>query len=666
MLWRYLAITVLTVLLVFPACCNADTPASSMIKAIMVDTPPTLDGVLDDACWQNLQEYTGFVDDSTMKLTDVQTTVKICHDKDNIYIAFHALHPDPSKLSALETKRNGSIGKDDNIRVHIDASHLHKTASFFAVSAIGTQAEVIEKTQATKVDWKGDWRSATKIVDDGYNVEMEIPFSLLIFDKNQDTFGVIFSRYHSDKQIATQWPDLNGTWDYKYAADWSGIEPARVRPKPVMMGYMLGTAGSNDDNKVSQGLDLRYPFSNDMSALVSIKPDFGNVEQSVEDVDFSYTERYLPDYRPFFQEGGLPIDSRIFYSNRITDFDLGARFSGRNGPHNFGLINARDFGDTNDTIFGYSRAFTERSGFQVGFGDHRTPGHHNLATGFNGNLGWLDGQRRHSLSSGFTISKTSDQLATPDRPGGQMRYINYSTSGGNGDISGYIDYGHVDSDFDGELGYTPDWGVYGKSFGLGRSKNFRDRNLKSTSISFNASEWDEIDGGVYAKNLSLSGSLRYINGTGISASISKSRFKEFHDRSQNLGYSWNSNKLNSGGGLSYSWGMKADGKRSYASVYQNLKIGEKLVAGLSLGREKIAEPSPYVGTRSLMIFTLNYDLDPERSIGGRIIQRSGKGNAYFVYRQQVRHGMDIYFIYGDPNAEETKNKFILKLVRPMW
>ncbi|MDO8587364.1 MAG: hypothetical protein Q7T82_10015 [Armatimonadota bacterium] len=83
-------------------------------------------------------------------------------------------------------------------------------------------------------------------------------------------------------------------------------------------------------------------------------------------------------------------------------------------------------------------------------------------------------------------------------------------------------------------------------------------------------------------------------------------------------------------------------------------------------RERIGASSPYAGTRRQVVTTWNYDLTPEKSIGGRLVRRLGKQNLYFSYRQQVRRGMDAYLIYGDPNAEESTDRISLKIVQPLF
>jgi hypothetical protein len=73
------------------------------------------------------------------------------------------------------------------------------------------------------------------------------------------------------------------------------------------------------------------------------------------------------------------------------------------------------------------------------------------------------------------------------------------------------------------------------------------------------------------------------------------------------------------------------------------------------------------------VVTLNYELTPERVLGGRWVNNrieSGgaavsTNNFYLTYAQQLRTGQEVYLLLGLPNAERTQNRIALKLVSPI-
>ena len=561
---------------------------------------------------------------------------------------------------AYEKKRNSSIlYKDDYVMVWIDSTHQRRNYSQFKVNALGTQWESLEGGSANKIEWRGDWRAAAKVVEDGFNVEMAIPFSLLKYNRNQDTFGICLMRSFPIENISVTWPDMDGRFDSVRFADWNDVNPPWERPKPVFMGYLTSSGGAGS-NQSQIGVDIKHPFSVDTLGLLSINPDFGTIDQGVETVDFSYTERGLADNRPFFQDWSMALPGCIFYSRRVPDFDLGARMAGRRGPHSFGLMNARGPGALNDTALSYVRAFGDLSYVTAALTDHRTPGHRNTVGAFIGHLGWANGVRKHDLGCAVLASGTTGLQS------GQLRDMGYSTSGGSGRLGGNIYYGRVDATYNPELGILSDTDTRGGSISLDWFKDYRNSKLMSLKLHSNVSRFKRLDGSPFTDGLSFGLHTAFVGAYGFSFHSTLATREEFDDAYNRLEAFWHEISPNTPGSMGYSWGRKANGRYSSMTLKQQFRFAEDLVLSVLVERERIGKPSPYAGIRRQVVTTMNYDLTPEKSVGGRIVRRLGKQNIYLSYRQQVRRGMDVYIIYGDPNAEESIGRLSLKLVRPLF
>jgi hypothetical protein len=664
--------------------------APPVITVTEVTETPKLDGLLDDACWQGLPQYTDFFDERTKEPAKLKTSVMLCRDKEFIYVAYHAFCPDPKKIPAHEKKRNGRTSADDCAWVDIDSTHQHRDYSWFAVNSIGTQFDGLEGGSINKIQWRGDWRAAAKVVEDGYNVEMAIPFSLLKHKEGQDTFGLCIERWLPKEKSWVCWPNISGEWDAHNFADWTEVHAPYVPPRPSALSYMIAESGSGDHHSRG-GLDIKYPFAPNKLGQLSVKPDFGTIEQDVESVDFSYSERWLPDNRPFFTEWDLGAPAPMFYSRRIEDFNVGGKIVSRGGPHNFELLNTRSNGSQSDSVARYQHPFGSRSDVSYGLADHQTPGHRNTVQYLDEWFGWKKGKRNHRMGGGNYFSQTTGL------PDGWNNDFQYSTWGQNGKIGGDIRWARVESDFKGELGLTPEKDLQGWGGGPNWYKTYENRKLRGMGFDFNTVTWNHLDGSHYRKEYGFGGSADYMAGYGYWARYWKSNrkntdgamgfFPSYFDHDIGLGGNWNGNIPDMDGGISTEFGERAGGKHTLFLIRQKFKLRDGLV--LSLGHEwsKIADPSPYAGIGRQFIGTLNYDLSPERSIGGRYVRgRSLPGdpihmpgrivlpsdyptprrNLYFIYRQQVRRGMDMYIIYGDPNAAESIGRITVKLVEPIF
>lgn len=639
---------------------GAAPAAPPVIEAAEAGAPPVIDGVLDDPCWQSLPEITSFVDPRARQLSKRQVRVRLCYDERGIYVAFHALHPDPSRIRSFEKKRNGSrIYMDDSVFIGIDSTHAHRANSGFRVNAIGTQYEEIEGGAPTNLTWRGDWRAAAKKTEDGYAVEIAIPFSLLKYNRQQDTFGIVLGRYMPEEDIEVQWPDLDGTWDIARNADWKGLKLPWIKPKPVVLAYAAGGSGDDSEDRVRSGFDIKYPFANDSLGLLSYKPDFSSIEQDVETVDFSYTERRLSDRRPFFQEWNLGTSTTLFYSRRVPDFDAGTRIISRSGSNVYGVMNATTPGSRSDTLLRYQKEIGNRSNFRFGLTDHWVPGHRNQVSYFASSKGWSTGSRTHEASASIYMSSTTGA------PGGTMKHARYNTQGDYNDLQFWVDYGQTDDNFNPELGHCPDVGYRGGYVQVRKPWAFTGGNLRSASVTMYAEKEDRLNGDPFTKDYYIGGNIGYVDGHGFSAYVDKYTREPYDDLAHGVSAWWNDNRPDMNGGASVRWGRTAGGRSFYYSLSQAFKIARDLAIALSYEQSRIDAPSFYAGTGRLLIGTVNYDLTSEQSIGARFVHRNGSSNMYGMLRRQVRRGVDAYLIYGDPNAESTKGGLSFKFVYPI-
>ena len=62
------------------------------------------------------------------------------------------------------------------------------------------------------------------------------------------------------------------------------------------------------------------------------------------------------------------------------------------------------------------------------------------------------------------------------------------------------------------------------------------------------------------------------------------------------------------------------------------------------------------------IATLNYQLSPTRSFGGRVVVQNSDTNWYLFYRNSGGKGTNFYFVLGDPNAQRFVKRASLKVV----
>jgi hypothetical protein len=116
---------------VLAACAVPACAQPPRIQAVRLDSPPKIDGVLDDACWQRPADASEFWYRGNLTRPSEETEAWICYDASCIYVAFWCHDPQPGKIVAQQRKRGGSFGADDRVILHIDPWHSHQNTSYF-------------------------------------------------------------------------------------------------------------------------------------------------------------------------------------------------------------------------------------------------------------------------------------------------------------------------------------------------------------------------------------------------------------------------------------------------------------------------------------------------------------------------------------------------------
>jgi len=627
------------------------------IEAVVADPAPVIDGDLSDACWKQAPSVTDFYFVSDGTKAAEPTTAWLCYDQKNIYMAFYCKDSQPDKIVAQQKKRGGDIGADDWVGFNLDCYNTQRHIVWFDATASGVQVESLQSGDVSKIEWKGDWDAAAKRVTDGYVVELAVPFSILQYDANRTSMGIAFIRRHAR---ANQWwwsPNVGPNTDARNFYLWQGLKLPVVKPKPLLMGYsLLGTGHDNRSERL--GLDMKHALTPSLTGLVTVNPDFRNVEQQVDSVDFSYTERYLPDSRPFFQEGSgrFPL-SNIFYTRRIQDIDVGAKLAGRVGDYGVGFMHTDQFGEEHHNLLQISRQWGDHTWMWLCGIESHTPA-------LNNSVGYFVMDQVVSRKGEDEIKATAS-YATAGSPSDQGRRYRAGIWNRGLPRKLYWNLAHavIEPDYYPYLGLVGDTGIRETDLYLSTYDELSKGKIAEWYVGLDLAKADQMDGSPFTDGIGLYASIQLRNGTGAYVNAGVSRREAYRDRIISGGFSWGGRDLYRNGGVNLGFGEQAGGDYLHWSVVQGWRIADKLNVRADYEYAQIKQPSPQAFLSRQLVVSLAYDLDSERTLGGRLVSREGKANFYLAFKQRVRAGMDAYVIFGDPNAEETRSALTLKLIR---
>jgi hypothetical protein len=297
---------------------------------------PTINGVLDDLCWEE-GEWTGqFVQYSPLEGAEPsqKTEMKILYDAENVYIAFKVHETDLEKIDFQMTRRDQTDG--DAVGICFDSYHDFRTGYAFSITAAGSKVDLLILTTGDDTTWDAVWYGKTSKTQYGWSAEMMIPFSQLRYsDAKELVWGLHAWRWINRAREASYWTqvprDHNGILNH--AGELHGIKDLPKHRRLELLPYTLGKlktypqeAGNpyadGNDFKLSMGLDGKVGIASNFTFDFTINPDFGQVEADPAELNLSNYELFYDEKRPFFLEGKNSFDfnisgANLFYSRRI-------------------------------------------------------------------------------------------------------------------------------------------------------------------------------------------------------------------------------------------------------------------------------------------------------------------------------------------------------------
>jgi Domain of unknown function (DUF5916)/Carbohydrate family 9 binding domain-like len=309
-------------------------------QAARTPQPPVIDGVLNDAAWQQAQPLTGFVQRAPNPgaAATLSTETRILYDDGALYVAMRMHDPSPDSIVAPLGRRDLAGISSDWAHVMIDSYNDKRTAFRFSVNPRGVQKDAFHSNDTNEdLGWDAVWESAARVDSAGWSVEWRIPLSQLRYSgtAGEQTWGVQTTREIARRSEIVDWsqvhPDRTGfVSQFGEIGGIRGIRSARrLEVLPYSVARVTREPGSVDDpywdanqGFGSVGADVKYGLTSDLTLTATINPDFGQVEADPSEVNLSAFETFFQERRPFFTEGAdiFNFDVRFIYSVRGGQF----------------------------------------------------------------------------------------------------------------------------------------------------------------------------------------------------------------------------------------------------------------------------------------------------------------------------------------------------------
>jgi len=344
-----------------PAC------AASCVKvqAVRVSEAPTIDGVLDEAMWAGIEPVTDFRQREPVDGGEPseRTEVRIAYDDDHLYFGWTLFDSEPDRIIATVLEREGKVPFDDRVAIGLDTFDDDRNGYMFGMNAFGTQEdgqftdEEINHGEDWK--WEGVYWSEGRITEDGWELEVAIPFKTIRFPPTDPlTMGIMLYRSIRRKNEQVFWPHVSqrfqaGFYQTSQWAEVGGIQGIprgwNLEVKPFTIAGVQRVAEKAETDVLRDvGLDVKYSLTSNLTLDLTWNTDFAQVEADNAQVNLTRFDLFFPEKREFFLERageftfGEARATEVFFSRRIgIDNEIlgGGRLTGQVGPFSTGFLN---------------------------------------------------------------------------------------------------------------------------------------------------------------------------------------------------------------------------------------------------------------------------------------------------------------------------------------
>lgn len=460
----------------------------------------TVDAALDDPAWAGAMvvdlPFETWPGNNTA--ASVKTRCLITYDSERLYIAFKAFDSEPDKIRAHLSDRDDAW-KDDYVGITLDTFNDQRRAFELFVNPLGVQMDRFnddvrrEKEEA----WDAIWQSAGRITEEGYVVEMAIPFYSLRFPATDQaqTWGFEAFRFmprNQDHQLRSQPRDRDRNCHLCQISQMSGLENLsagrNLEIVPTLTSSQLESREdfprgdfAAGDVDVDPGLTVKWGVTPNMILNGTLNPDFSQVEADVAQLDVNTRfALFFPERRPFFLEGAdvfkTPINA--VFTRNVADPDWGLKLTGKTGRHAIGVFAANDQ-ITNLLLPGNQRSDTttlEEKSTNAALRYRRDVGsssavgalltsreggdYSNRVFGFDALFQFKQSNRISFQALGSETTYPEALAATYDQPEGSFsgRFFRVGFSHNSQDWVGWGRIEDVSSDFRADLGFVPEAG----------------------------------------------------------------------------------------------------------------------------------------------------------------------------------------------------------------
>ena len=332
-------------------------------------TAPTIDGHFSPDEWSDGAHVDGLTQASPEpgEAATQRTEVWIMTDGEHLFVAARLWDTNPEEIVRHTMLRDGDLRTDDRFGFTLDPFLDRQNGYFFQVNANGSRRDFLFEGGGFEPSWDGRWYAEASVDDEGWIVEIAIPFTTINFDPEANVWGFNMARGIRRRSEIDRWADPV----LERFLPSMGRAGNLVGMKGVSQGLGLQVAPSgtlrriDDSNQVAgddeerhftradPSLDVFYKVTPSVTTALTVNTDFGESEVDERQVNLTRFPLRFPEKRDFFLQdtlifnfANLNRNGQPFFSRRIglgddgepEGISAGGKITGRIGRFKFGIL----------------------------------------------------------------------------------------------------------------------------------------------------------------------------------------------------------------------------------------------------------------------------------------------------------------------------------------
>ncbi len=317
------------------------------IRAVRIDASeaPEIDGDLSDPGWARaalIDEFRQRSPDPGAAATE-RTTAQLMYDENNLYIGIYAYDSAPDQLVIRTMQRDGQVWSGDNIFVTLDPGPTWRNAYTFQIGASGGRQDALRLNNTAELNaWDTIWSVQTRIVSNGYIVEMAIPFRSLSYPPGPSDWGLEIGRTVRRTNESIRWSTVDPAAnfaDVSQAGIMTGISDVNQGLGLDIQPYVLFGAkhnwqqpGDGAGLTGTMGGNLFYKITPALTGTLTLNTDFSDAPLDTRQINTTRFSLFFPETRDFFLQdaGAFQFGGRAYNRGFDRSANNGLPFFSRN------------------------------------------------------------------------------------------------------------------------------------------------------------------------------------------------------------------------------------------------------------------------------------------------------------------------------------------------